>query len=118
MTTETFPTCTILSAQTLSDIMVTGIENSSWAGEIRKLKGQNRINPFYACKEFWRNPFEIEYQIRDEVRVADINDLGEALRIAALEHPDIVTSFDKGTFTARQADRFVQLFFRKEAPRG
>jgi hypothetical protein len=98
--------------------MVVGIENSSWAGEIRKLKGQNRINPFYACREFWRNPFEIEFQVRDEVRVADMSDLGEALRLAVMEHPDIVATFEKGNFTARQADRFVRLFFLKEAPNG
>jgi hypothetical protein len=101
----------MLTPQTLCDLIVTGIENASWLLEIRKIKGQNKIEPFYACPDFWRSPFEIEFWAGDKRGVIDFETLGEALRITATQHPDIIATFVKGNFTAKQAGRFVRILF-------
>jgi hypothetical protein len=117
MNQPTGPTFTTLAPQTLSDLIVVGIENSDWIEEIRKIKGLNTIDPFYACRDFWRSPFEIEAWANGKHVTVDFDDLCSALLTVAEKHPDILATFEKGNFSARQADRFVRLLLLGEAPR-
>jgi hypothetical protein len=111
MTTPTGPTITLLTPQTLCDLLALGIGNATWLQQIRKIKGLNKTEPFYTCKEFWRSPFEIEFRVKDRIGTIDFTNLGNAILTVAEKYPEIVATFEKGNFSARQADTFTRLLF-------